>query len=177
MLHTWQIQQVWRKLRCYHSETHWNDTKLCDMVAYTWYIVVDRFYKQIIFVLCRIINSTMFEFPQIIEMFPMYYLYNALLCILQVLHVIWFTMILRMVYAYVIKGKVNGLPLLVRFSLASSTFSTALEVHILLTRFSVHSHYYCLGQLSLPSWSEQGRRSCVGGGGDAESFNSIYLIW
>jgi len=35
-----------------------------------------------------------------------YYAYNGLLCTLQVLHCIWFYMIVRMVYFYVIKGEV-----------------------------------------------------------------------
>lgn len=36
-----------------------------------------------------------------------YYWYNGLLIILQVLHVIWFYMILRMVYGFVVKGTVG----------------------------------------------------------------------
>ena len=41
-------------------------------------------------------------------MYPMYYVYNALLMTLQVLHVIWFAIILRMVYGFVAHGKVTG---------------------------------------------------------------------
>ena len=42
----------------------------------------------------------------IIGMANVYYAYNSLLCILQVLHCIWFYMIARMVYFYVFKGEV-----------------------------------------------------------------------
>jgi len=43
----------------------------------------------------------------IIGMADVYYAYNGLLCTLQVLHCIWFYMILRMVYFYVFKGEVR----------------------------------------------------------------------
>lgn len=36
-----------------------------------------------------------------------YYLYNGLLCTLQVLHIFWFYIILKMAYFYVIKGQVS----------------------------------------------------------------------
>jgi len=39
-------------------------------------------------------------------MADIYYAYNGLLCTLQVLHCIWFYMIMRMLYFYVIKGEV-----------------------------------------------------------------------
>ena len=51
----------------------------------------------------RILRSTLFEFT---GMANVYYAYNGLLCILQVLNCIWFYMILRMVYFYVFKGEV-----------------------------------------------------------------------
>ena len=38
---------------------------------------------------------------------PIYYVYNILLITLQVLHIIWFISILRMVHQYVVKGKVG----------------------------------------------------------------------
>jgi len=55
----------------------------------------------------RILRSSLFEGHLIIGMANIYYAYNGLLCILQVLHCIWFYMILRMVYFYVFKGEVG----------------------------------------------------------------------
>jgi len=40
-------------------------------------------------------------------MAPIYYGYNVLLCILQVLHVFWFLTIVRMAHSYIISGKVD----------------------------------------------------------------------
>lgn len=54
-----------------------------------------------------ILRSTLFEGHVIIGMANVYYAYNGLLCTLQVLHCIWFYMIVRMVYFYVIKGEVE----------------------------------------------------------------------
>jgi len=56
---------------------------------------------------CRILRSTLFEGHVIIGFRNIYYYYNGLLCALQVLHCIWFYMILRMVYFYVFKGEVT----------------------------------------------------------------------
>lgn len=56
----------------------------------------------------RIIYSTLFEGHVIIGAFTnIYYYYNGFLGTLQVLHIIWFYMILRMVFRFVIKGEVN----------------------------------------------------------------------
>ena len=55
----------------------------------------------------RIIRSTLFEGHVIIGMANVYYAYNAFLITLQVLHIIWFYMILQMAYRYVIKGNVR----------------------------------------------------------------------
>jgi hypothetical protein len=40
-------------------------------------------------------------------MFPAYYLFNALLYSLQIMHVIWFYMILRVAFKSAITGKVD----------------------------------------------------------------------
>ena len=39
--------------------------------------------------------------------FPSYYIFNGLLFILQVLHVIWFYMIAKMAVTYIVKGQVK----------------------------------------------------------------------
>jgi len=40
-------------------------------------------------------------------MAPIYYPYNLLLCVLQVLHVFWFLTIVRMAKCYIVNGKVD----------------------------------------------------------------------
>ncbi|ESO00902.1 hypothetical protein HELRODRAFT_82517 [Helobdella robusta] len=55
-----------------------------------------------------ILKSTLFEATKIVGMANIYFVYNGLLCTLQVLHIIWFAMILKMAYYYVIKGQVCG---------------------------------------------------------------------
>ena len=59
-------------------------------------------------ILFRVIRSTLLEGHAIIgDCPPMYYLYNMLLITLQVLHIIWFYMICKMVYLYIVTGKVG----------------------------------------------------------------------
>jgi len=41
-------------------------------------------------------------------MAPIYYAYNVLLCILQVLHLFWFFTIVRMAKCYIVSGKVDA---------------------------------------------------------------------
>ena len=53
------------------------------------------------YVICydQILNfSAAVEAPQLVEMFPAYYIFNGLLSILLVLHVIWTYFILKMAY-------------------------------------------------------------------------------
>ena len=54
-----------------------------------------------------ILYSTTIEAPQIVEMFPAYYIFNGLLSILLVLHVIWTYFILKIIYKAMYSGKVN----------------------------------------------------------------------
>ena len=55
----------------------------------------------------RILYTTTFEAPDLMGMFPAYYLFNALLYSLQVMHVIWFFMICRVAYKSSRNGKVD----------------------------------------------------------------------
>ena len=56
----------------------------------------------------RILSSTMNEGHKVVGagLFGAYWVFNALLCILFVLNCMWFYMILRMVYYYMITGQV-----------------------------------------------------------------------
>ena len=46
----------------------------------------------------------MFEAPSLIVWFPVYYVFNALLVVLQILHIIWSWMIVKAIYAVVTEG-------------------------------------------------------------------------
>ena len=55
-----------------------------------------------------ILYSTAVEAPQIIQMFPAYYIFNGLFTVLLVLHVNWTYYILRVVYRVVTSGDTGG---------------------------------------------------------------------
>lgn len=53
----------------------------------------------------RIIYSTMFEAITIVPMFPAYYVFNGLLCALQILHIVWTWLIIKIAYqAFTVDG-------------------------------------------------------------------------
>ena len=54
----------------------------------------------------RVFYSAYFESWEIVGPFTSHTLFNGLMLILQVLHIIWFYMICRMVYAYIVTGQV-----------------------------------------------------------------------
>jgi ceramide synthetase len=62
------------------------------------------FLTRIVIYPYRVLYSSLFEGHVIIGFANIYYAYNGLLIALQVLHIIWFYMILRMVYGYLISG-------------------------------------------------------------------------
>lgn len=80
-------------------------SRLCNSLfvvfAVLWFVT-----RLIIFPF-RILHNTLFEGHLKVGMFPMYYLYNVLLCVLQVLHVIWFYMILRTFGQWLVLGKIE----------------------------------------------------------------------
>ena len=51
--------------------------------------------------------STTVEAPQMVEMFPAYYIFNGLLSILLVLHVIWTYFIMKIAYNALSSSKVS----------------------------------------------------------------------
>jgi hypothetical protein len=53
------------------------------------------------------ICSTTVEAPQMVEMFPAYYIFNGLLSILLVLHVIWTYFIMKIAYNALSSSKVK----------------------------------------------------------------------
>merc|ERR1712223_71553 len=80
-----------------------NYQRTCDILftsfAITWIVTRLGVYPT------WILYSTTIEAPQIVEMFPAYYIFNALLAILFMLHVIWTYFILKIVYKAMYTGK------------------------------------------------------------------------
>jgi len=75
-----------------------------------WCVMLWILSSFISFYLClwhRIVRSTLFEATTVVGTAPIYYAYNVLLCILQVLHLFWFFTIVRMAQCYIVNGKVD----------------------------------------------------------------------
>lgn len=60
-----------------------------------------------VFVFCRVLNSTMFESWAIVGPYPSWWLFNFLLLVLQVLHLIWSYLIARIAVKALLRGKVS----------------------------------------------------------------------
>jgi sphingoid base N-palmitoyltransferase len=56
----------------------------------------------------RIIYSTSVEAPMILPMYPVYYIFNSLLIMLLILHLIWTYMILQIVIQTIKAGQMEG---------------------------------------------------------------------
>ncbi|KAH8396364.1 hypothetical protein KR222_009295, partial [Zaprionus bogoriensis] len=82
-----------------------NYQKVCDAIfaifTVVWIVTRLGFYP-------RIIYSSSVEAPRILPMFPAYYIFNSLLLMLLVLHVIWTYMILKIVVDSLQKGLMSG---------------------------------------------------------------------
>ncbi|KAL6469474.1 hypothetical protein MHYP_G00229980 [Metynnis hypsauchen] len=79
--------------------------KTCDGL-FVLFAVVFLVTRLVIFP-CRVVYSTTVESLDFFDPFPGYYFFNALLLVLQALHVFWAYLILRMVYKFVFLGKVE----------------------------------------------------------------------
>ncbi|KAF7988587.1 hypothetical protein HCN44_001160 [Aphidius gifuensis] len=83
-----------------------NYQKLCEfiMVTFTliWLVTRMGFYPF------WIIYSTSITAPQIVPMFPAYYIFNSLLILLFVLHIIWTWMIVKVAYKSFTAGVMEG---------------------------------------------------------------------
>lgn len=55
----------------------------------------------------RVLNTTLFESWEMIGPYPSWWLFNGLLLILQVLHIIWSYLIMRIAFKALIRGKVR----------------------------------------------------------------------
>lgn len=81
-----------------------NYQKLCDaifaLLTIVWIVTRLGFYP-------RIIYSSSVEAPQILPMFPAYYIFNSLLIMLLLLHILWTYMILKIAYNSIKCGMVS----------------------------------------------------------------------
>lgn len=81
-----------------------NYQKLCDCIfalfTALWIITRLGFFP-------RIIYSSSVEAPRILPMFPAYYIFNSLLCMLLCLHVAWTYVILQIAHTALKSGQVR----------------------------------------------------------------------
>ncbi|XP_032381650.1 ceramide synthase 2 [Etheostoma spectabile] len=80
-------------------------TKTCDslFVIFSLVFLVTR----LVVFPCRVIHTTLVVSVEFFQPFFGYYFFNALLLVLQALHIFWANLILRMVYKFVFLGKVE----------------------------------------------------------------------
>lgn len=102
----------------------------------------------------RILNTTMFESWEIIGPYPSWWLFNSLLLIVQVLHIIWSYYIIRIAYKAMARGKVCMTNFITRkMSMAFIFFTMSFESIILkkegchLTE-GFHPKLYCNAYIS-----------------------------
>jgi len=83
-----------------------NKQKLCDalFIIFTAFWFLTRIY---IFPFV-IIHNTIFEPPNIVPPFPGYYIFNVFLGLLEILHLIWTYMILKILVNTLRAGKMEG---------------------------------------------------------------------
>ncbi|KAG7456734.1 hypothetical protein MATL_G00239100 [Megalops atlanticus] len=79
--------------------------KTCDAL-FVVFAVVFLVTRLVVFP-CKVINTTLFLSMDVFEPFFGYYFFNALLLVLQALHIFWAWLILRMVYKFLFQGKVE----------------------------------------------------------------------
>ncbi|KAI4541604.1 hypothetical protein MJG53_007210 [Ovis ammon polii x Ovis aries] len=83
--------------------THWR--RLCDTLFIIFSLVF--FYTRLVLFPTRILYTTYFESTVNLGTFFGYYFLNTLLMILQLLHVFWSCLILRMIYSFIKKGQME----------------------------------------------------------------------
>ncbi|XP_052499898.1 ceramide synthase 4 isoform X2 [Budorcas taxicolor] len=83
--------------------THWR--RLCDTLFIIFSLVF--FYTRLVLFPTRILYTTYFESTANLGTFFGYYFLNTLLMILQLLHVFWSCLIVRMIYSFLKKGQME----------------------------------------------------------------------
>ncbi|XP_068176557.1 ceramide synthase 4a [Antennarius striatus] len=80
-------------------------TRTCDSLFVVFALVF--LVTRLVVLPSRVLYSTLFVSLQFFKPFGSYYLFNALLLVLQALHIFWAYLIMRMVYKFVFQGKVE----------------------------------------------------------------------
>lgn len=80
-------------------------TRTCDSLFVVFALVF--LVTRLVVFPCRVIHSTVVQSLEFFQPFPGYYFFNALLLVLQALHIFWAYLILRMVYKFAFLGKVE----------------------------------------------------------------------
>ncbi|KAM9797752.1 ceramide synthase 4a isoform 1-T1 [Syngnathus typhle] len=80
-------------------------TKTCDSLFVVFSLVF--LITRLVVFPCRIIHTTMVLSLDFFEPFFGYYFFNALLLVLQALHIFWAYLIVRMIWKFMFKGKVE----------------------------------------------------------------------
>uniref|UniRef100_A0A3Q0S5N3 Ceramide synthase 5 n=1 Tax=Amphilophus citrinellus TaxID=61819 RepID=A0A3Q0S5N3_AMPCI len=78
--------------------------RLCDFLFIVFSVVF--FITRLVIYPIWVLNSTMFESWSIVGPFPSWWLFNFLLVVLQVLHIIWSYLITRIAIKAILRGKV-----------------------------------------------------------------------
>ncbi|XP_026755021.1 ceramide synthase 5-like [Galleria mellonella] len=80
--------------------------RLCDTLFLA--LIVVWISTRIVIYPFYIIWSTSIRAPMLLPMFPAYYIFNSLLCLLLVLHVVWTWLILQIAYKTIQAGQMEG---------------------------------------------------------------------
>uniref|UniRef100_A0A8C5N831 Ceramide synthase 5 n=1 Tax=Gouania willdenowi TaxID=441366 RepID=A0A8C5N831_GOUWI len=81
--------------------------RLCDSLFIVFSVVF--FITRLVIYPVWLLNSTLFESWDIIGPYPSWWLFNVLLLVLQLLHIIWFYLITRLALTAILRGKTQFL--------------------------------------------------------------------
>lgn len=73
-----------------------NMQRLADLIFAIFTVV--WIYTRCYLLPARVLYYTSYQALSVIEFFPAYYIFNALLCVLQILHIVWTYIIIKMVF-------------------------------------------------------------------------------
>nr|XP_040060289.1 ceramide synthase 5 isoform X2 [Gasterosteus aculeatus aculeatus] len=79
--------------------------RLCDLIFVVFSVAF--FITRLVIYPVWVLNSTMFESWDIVGPYPSWWLFNSLLLVLQLLHIIWFYLIARIAVKAMLRGKVS----------------------------------------------------------------------
>uniref|UniRef100_A0A8C1V675 Ceramide synthase 5 n=1 Tax=Cyprinus carpio TaxID=7962 RepID=A0A8C1V675_CYPCA len=125
--------------------------RLCDFLFVVFSMIF--FGTRLIIFPFWILNTTLFESWEIIGPYPSWWLFNSLLLVLQVLHIIWSYLIARIASKAIMRGKVRTNPPL--FS-GSEPHVQEVHVHVVTRVSSLFIFLSCRTGLSFPSLAAGG---------------------